>query len=202
MIPWVHFSATVRTALAHAAHPLQSFSENMLEGFQDVTRRSSCRAAACTKQSMSSEASEHHNANFPFIIDEGGPDFNLLLPGVPNPHYRIPAQTRFYYHGLCVLANNFSCVLWQKFFSEMRSRFSVSHEHLKPFLKQTFDHLERDPGRALTGPLVRGDVKTLENDLSAFEGDAFQRVFQSFVDAFAVHQNSLKGDGSIKFKKQ
>jgi predicted short-subunit dehydrogenase-like oxidoreductase (DUF2520 family) len=41
-----------------------------------------------------------------------------------------------------------------------------------------------NPEAALSGPLPRGDMKTVDADLKALEGDPFSAVYAAFVSAF------------------
>lgn len=162
----LHFSGCLTSKYAYSAHPLQTFSNTLysIETYKKI----------------------------PFILDEISPDIQTLLPGIPNPHYRISAYEKPYYHALCVMANNFTSLLWKKFFYEMDKRFSISSEHLQPFLHQTFNNIIADPSTALTGPIQRGDLKTLDNNLKALEKDEFYTVFKAFVEQFAFRRNDEK----------
>lgn len=122
--------------------------------------------------------------SFPFIVEEEGPSFQELLPGFKNPHYRIAKENKARYHALCVLANNFTTVLWQKFFKSMNDDYGISSESSSYLLKATLENFLKNPNAALTGPLIRGDKDTLELNYKALEGDAFQNIFSSFVDTY------------------
>jgi hypothetical protein len=62
----VHFSGALTTPLAHGAHPLMTFNDGVypLEKYKSI----------------------------PFVVDAGAPDFEDLLPGLPNPHASLPAE--------------------------------------------------------------------------------------------------------------
>ena len=151
----IHFSGCLTSAHAHSAHPLQTFSRSLV--------------------------SLDHYQKIPFIIEAEGPKFSSLLPSFKNPHYKISSSDKAYYHALCVLANNFTTLLWQKFFTEMRNRFDIKQQDLQPFLEQTLHNLKHDYKNALTGPMARHDIETLQRDLKALEGDRFYAVFKAFV---------------------
>jgi predicted short-subunit dehydrogenase-like oxidoreductase (DUF2520 family) len=42
-----------------------------------------------------------------------------------------------------------------------------------------------DAGRALTGPLARGDEETVAANLASLEGDPFHDVYSAFARAYA-----------------
>lgn len=151
----IHFSGSLSVKGAVGAHPLYSFADQLYD--------------LATYQS------------FPFILEEKSGCFETLFPGLKNPHYFIPASLKPYYHALCVMANNFTVLLWQKFFKSMQESFSISQAHLSPYLIQTFKNLQEKPLSALTGPIERGDKATLQADLEALQGDDFYEIFKAFM---------------------
>ena len=153
----VHFSGSLVTPVAEAAHPLMTFGPDLydLDSYRAI----------------------------PFVLDAGGTPFSELLPGLPNPSYAIPAAQRPYYHALCVMAGNFTTVLWQKLFDELETRFDIPASAAHPYLARVAANLATDAGRALTGPLSRRDARTIAANLEALEGDPFQAVYSAFVRA-------------------
>ena len=154
----VHCSGRLVTPLAEAAHPLMTFGPDLYD------LRSYCR--------------------IPFILDEGATPFEELLPGLPNPWFTIPAGERAYYHALCVMAGNFSTLLWLKLFRELRDRYGIPASAAHPYLTQSATNLRIDADGALTGPLCRGDVETIEANLNALADDPFGDIYAAFVNAF------------------
>ncbi len=150
----IHFSGALETPLAVGAHPLTSFNPGLydLETYMSV----------------------------PFVTDAGVPDD--LLPGLPNRCLPLPRGQKAKYHAMCVLAGNFSCLLWQKFFASLKDDFGLPPEAGEAYLKQVTQNLLADPATAFTGPLARGDVETIRKNLAALDGDAFRAIYQSFVD--------------------
>ena len=120
----------------------------------------------------------------PFVLDTNGPSLAELLPGLPNPSYRLAARDRAYYHALCVMAGNFTTLLWRKLFDEFQARLNLPASAASPYLHQTTRNLAANPNAALTGPLARHDAGTIAANLAALEGDAYQAVYQAFVDAY------------------
>lgn len=151
----IHCSGAHMSAFAYSAHPLMTFSHDLytLEEYRKV----------------------------PFILEKEGLPFAQLLPGLPNPHAHISRADKPYYHAICVMANNFTTLLWQKFFSEFQQRFDLPKEIAVPLLTQTFENLQKDHNAALTGPLVRNDLQTIEKNLHALEGDNFYDVYRAFL---------------------
>lgn len=153
----VHFSGSVATPLAEAAHPLMTFGPALYD-------------LDCYRQ-------------IPFVVEAGATPFAELLPGLPNPSFVIPAAQRPYYHALCVMAGNFSTLLWQKLFDELEGRFGIPAAAAHPYMARVAANLASDAGRALTGPLSRRDAVTIAANLDALAGDPFQAVYAAFVKA-------------------
>ncbi len=161
----IHFSGSLISEHSHGAHPLMSFNKNLydLKQYQAI----------------------------PFIFDHDAPDFETLLPGLPNQHIQLHKSLKAKYHALCVLSGNFSCMLWQKLFNSFKNEFNLPSSIAHPYLLQHTQNLLNDPHAALTGPLVRGDRNTIEKNLSALHLDHFQDVYKSFVDCFNQLQEKI-----------
>src|SRR5258708_2137474 len=83
------------------------------------------------------------------IPHSAGPPIHQPLPGLPNPSFPIPAAERPYYHALCVMAGNFSTILWLKLFDELEVRFGIPASAAHPYLAQMAANLLIDAGRSL-----------------------------------------------------
>ncbi|HUP58400.1 MAG TPA: DUF2520 domain-containing protein [Bdellovibrionota bacterium] len=153
----VHFAGRLTTPLAWGAHPLFSFSSSLHE--RELYER------------------------IPFVIDQAAPPLSRLIPGLPNPEFRLDPERRARYHALCVLAGNFTTLLWRKLFFELDWELDMKREHALPYLESVLQGLV-SPGAPLTGPLARGDRATVEENLKALGGDPFEGVYQAFVRAF------------------
>lgn len=154
----VHCSGSLVTEVAAGAHPLMTFGPELydLETYRAI----------------------------PFILDEGADPLDELLPGLPNPSFAIPPAARAYYHALCVMAGNFSTLLWQKLFREFDERFGIPASAAHPYLAAISANLRAHAACALTGPLSRGDAPTIAANLRALEGDPYHAVYAAFVRAY------------------
>lgn len=158
----IHFSGSLVTRLAHGAHPLMTFGPKLY----DLDKYLS----------------------IPFVVDAKAPPFGELLPGLKNPHVRLRPEQKAKYHALCVMAGNFSCLLWQKLFESLHDEFRIPPHTADMYLRQQTENLLGDFARALTGPLARGDQETIRRNLKALDGDPFQAVYQAFVKAYSLKQ--------------
>jgi predicted short-subunit dehydrogenase-like oxidoreductase (DUF2520 family) len=154
----IHCSGSLVTERAYGAHPLMTFSEKLYE--------------------------LAHYQVIPFILDHDTPAFTELFPGLSNQTVRLHKSLKPKYHALCVLSGNFSCLMWQKLFNTFEHEFNIPPSVAHHYLSQQTHNLLTDPQRALTGPLVRGDMNTIANNLSALENDPFQAVYQSFITCY------------------
>jgi len=152
----VHFSGALVSELAYGAHPLMTFNTGLyaLDKYKSI----------------------------PFVVDAAAPEFETLLPGLPNNHVALAPKMKAKYHAMCVLSGNFSCLLWQKFFDTLSSEFHLPPGTGHAYLRQQTENLLTDYKSAFTGPLSRGDRATIQKNLAALDGDPFQSIYQSFVN--------------------
>lgn len=153
----VHFSGSLATPLAWGAHPLMTFSQALypVSDYRDIH----------------------------FVVDSEAPEFASLLPGLPNPHHRLPSSLKARYHAECVLSGNFTSMLWSHFFEVLEAKLGLPRTAALPYLRRVAANLESELS-PLTGPLVRGDHATVNRNLQALEGDPYQGVYSSFVAAY------------------
>lgn len=153
----IHFSGSLATPLAVGAHPLFSFAGTLYE--REVYER------------------------IPFNLDEGSPPLPSLIPGLPNRFFYIDPQRRARYHALCVLAGNFTTLLWRKLIFEFEGEFGMRREQVLQYLDSVTRGLA-GAGAPLTGPLSRGDQATIRRNIEALKGDPFEVVYRAFVSAY------------------
>ena len=154
----VHFSGALNTMLAYGFHPLMTFSKNSLyklEMYESIL----------------------------FVQDNSMP-FSEIFPSLNNNCIKIDPEHKGYYHALCVMANNFTTLLWSKFFNEMQTRYKAPLDNLMPFLNQTLNNLKKDHKKALTGPIARKDNITIQKNLDALKTDPFYEIYKGFVNTF------------------
>ncbi len=155
----VHFSGSLAVDGAHGLHPLMTFGP---ETYDLKTYRA-----------------------IPFVEERGGPGFENLFPQLVNPVWSIDPGDKPLYHALCVLAGNFTTILWAKAMEDFETRLGLPREAIRPYLERTAANT-LDQGRsALTGSLSRGECGTIERDLSGLDGDPFREVYLAVSDAVA-----------------
>jgi len=165
--PFLHEKRLVHCAGAFSfpgiarAHPLMTFSNLLYEA--------------------------EHYRQVPFIV-EGGNRFDELLPGLPNPHFEIAPEDKARYHALCVVAGNFSQILWEAVATRFEG-MGLSAAALEPYLRRATENFIVARGAALTGPLCRGDSATIERNLDALSGDRLQSLYRAFLDFHAEAQS-------------
>jgi predicted short-subunit dehydrogenase-like oxidoreductase (DUF2520 family) len=152
----IHASGSLRTNLATSMHPLYTFGPGLYP--QDVYPR------------------------IPFVCDEDGPEFPAVFPHLENPNWRIASRDRPRYHAACVMGGNFTTLLWAHAMEIFRD-VGLPPEAALPYLERTCANVAEHGGEALTGPLVRGDRRTILENLAALQGDPWAAVYQAFVQA-------------------
>lgn len=139
----IHFSGALNIDGAEGAHPLMTFGQN-LEGL-DWYR------------------------TIPFVLISSEENWELedLLPGLPNPSYKLEPADRPYYHALCALAGNASFLLWRKIGDEFESSLKLPRALLTPFLHQVVSNSSELSSSGFTGPVARGDWAVVRKHLDS-----------------------------------
>lgn len=110
----------------------------------------------------------------------GADSLSEALPGLPNLFSVITAQQKSYYHALCVLGGNFVTLLIAKMLAGF-AELNIPAQASALYLEKVFTNTLTDPQRALTGPLIRKDVETVEANLTALKNDPYLEVYQAFL---------------------
>jgi predicted short-subunit dehydrogenase-like oxidoreductase (DUF2520 family) len=167
----IHCSGALSFPGVAGAHPLMTFADDLygLDTYQSV----------------------------PFML-EAGHSFAELFPGLSNPNFSIKVEDKARYHAMCVMAGNFSQILWKGVSERFEQQFDLPAETLHPYLQQLATNFVQNPDSALTGPLVRGDVQTIERNLNALTDDPLQDLYRAFVGYYQSddRQNDLWGRAS------
>lgn len=164
----IHCSGALSIPGVAGAHPLMTFSESLYD--LDLYR------------------------SIPFVL-ETGHKFSELFPSLSNPNFTTDAEDKARYHALCVIAGNFSQLMWKGVLDRFEQQFEWPAGILEPYLKQVTANFIEDPESALTGPLVRNDDKTIERNIDALEGDPLQHIYRAFVKLHraSINENRTAG---------
>ena len=150
----IHCSGSLSVPGVAGAHPLMTFTDSLYE--LDTYRK------------------------VPFIV-ETGQAFTQLFPGLSNPHFMISAQDKARYHAMCVMAGNFSQLMWKGISDRFEQQFELPATILHPYLKQVAENFTQTPESALSGPLTRNDGQTITRNLNSLDGDPLQDLYAAFV---------------------
>lgn len=122
--------------------------------------------------------------HIPFVTDADGPGFAELFPGLPNPGYALAREKKALYHAYCVASGNFTSLLWERVFREFEAELGLPKAALLPYMDRIFANLatvDDVKGGVATGPLVRGDMTTIERNLAALDGNPLKDVYKAFL---------------------
>ena len=167
----IHCSGALSFPGVIGAHPLMTFADDLyaLEIYQSV----------------------------PFML-ETGHSFAELFPKLSNPAFAINVEDKARYHAMCVMAGNFSQILWKGVSDRFEQQLDLPVETLHPYLKQLATNFSQSPETALTGPLARNDVATIGRNLNALNNDPMQGLYRAFVEYYEDddRQGELWGQAS------
>ncbi len=148
----IHFSGVLSTPFAEGVHPLFTF------GFDSYDKS--------TYESI------------PFVTEKNRKSFNELFPELTNPSFKIDKKDKVLYHTWSSMAGNFSSILIMEYAKKL-IKMGLSPNLAKPFLTQML-HNSLANQRALTGPIDRGDKKTIKKHLDEIDKD-FKTIYNAFL---------------------
>lgn len=156
----VHFSAACDVTNAVGLHPMMSFNSVLLPADQ--------------------------YAGIPFCEPKEHPgSFQQVFPKWKNPVFQLDSDQRKYYHACLVTAGNFTALLWKEVEQRFETKLNLNPALLKPYQQKIFENIRKNSSLAVTGPLVRGDQKTISANLKALEEDSLQKIYSTFADVFS-----------------
>jgi predicted short-subunit dehydrogenase-like oxidoreductase (DUF2520 family) len=156
---WIHFSGALSIANAISCHPLMSFSEALykLEDYKKIHF----------------VISGNHQAEI---------NLKEIIPFIDNPYTVISSQLKEKYHAYCVIAGNFPIILWSYVMKEF-AQWQIPEEALELYLQNNLNNFKKLKENALTGPLQRKDLLTIEKNINALGDDEkMQSIYKSFVE--------------------
>jgi predicted short-subunit dehydrogenase-like oxidoreductase (DUF2520 family) len=96
---------------------------------------------------------------------------------------RIPKEEKILYHIACVLASNYSvALLWVAAKLVKQIGGNIELRHLEPLVRTSIENaFLKSPAKALTGPIARGSVATVQNHINELKkkNKALLEVYQS-----------------------
>jgi predicted short-subunit dehydrogenase-like oxidoreductase (DUF2520 family) len=119
----------------------------------------------------------------PFALDRGA-DIRKLVPEFSNPVFMVSRKNKSLYHALCVLGTNLPVMLWQKAMRDLHGKFGIPRAEVQRFFKASLDNFRENPERALSGPIARGDSRTVKADVRALGKDPFAEVYSVFAEIY------------------
>ncbi|MBL7543070.1 MAG: DUF2520 domain-containing protein [Bdellovibrionaceae bacterium] len=162
---WVHFSGAHHSQNIHSAHPLMTFSK--------------------IPMSLSDLARVHFVVTPPTKQSTHAIILTDLLPHFANPWSLLPDDKKALYHALCVVAGNFPMILWSEVHQQFQA-LAIPPEALSTYIDRVVTNFKNEGPSALTGPIVRNDIKTIKDNLVALDGHRLKPVYESFLKAKGI----------------
>ena len=153
-IPTVHFSGALYDSRLIGAHPLMSFTPELLP------------------------ESVYHKIHFALDTQNQLED---ILPCFKNPYTFIKPEQKPLYHALSVLTGNFPQLIWNETFAEFH-KLNIPNSALELYLQQIASNFINSKTEALTGPIVRKDLNTIQKNMSAIQNQSkLHSIYQIFA---------------------
>ncbi len=163
----VHFSGSVFHEEIFCAHPLMTFStENYsLQAYNKIQ----------------------------FALFDQKINLSDLMPGFTNPCFQILPEHKELYHALCVATGNLPQLIWSQTFS-IAKNINIPVSALHAYIETITHNFSTLGSKAVTGPLVREDLKTISANLESLEKKSLSlhSIYKSFIPSHL--KNLLKKD--------
>lgn len=154
--PWlagrrlVHFSGAFSYPGAAGLHPLAPLTAKLrdLDGYRSIV----------------------------FAAEAGGPSLRDVAPELPNRCVRIRPADKPLYHALCAAGGNLPVLLWARAYRGLRA-LGLPGPAVLDYFQASLDNFKAAPEAALSGPIARGDARTVRSDLRALRGSTLRAVY-------------------------
>ncbi len=152
----VHFSGSVAHENIVCAHPLMTFS-NQTYSFETYRK-------------------------IQFALFDQKTNLSDLMPGFTNPCFQILPEHKELYHALCVVSGNLPQLIWSKTLS-VAENLNIPVSALHNYIETVTDNFISLGSKALTGPLVRKDLKTITANLNSLKNKSSElhSIYKSFI---------------------
>jgi predicted short-subunit dehydrogenase-like oxidoreductase (DUF2520 family) len=157
----IHFSGSLSLENIFGYHPLMTFTNDLydLETYRKIV----------------------------FIGEKGATDFKTVFPQLNNKYFVISKEAKALYHAMCVMSGNFTVLLWQNFFQQLKTQWDIPESAAFPYLEQVTKNLMNSSNIALTGPLQRKDFLTIERNQKALAESTnpkLKEIYNAFVETY------------------
>ena len=162
----VHFSGALHDERLISAHPLMTFANELFD------------------------KTVYEKIHFSIT---GTDSLQKALPSFANSFSQVSGENKSLYHALCVLAGNFPQLLWNETLKEFRN-LNIPDSAVETYIQQVSANFIQQKEKALTGPLVRKDLKTIESNLQSLnKKPVLKNIYTNFNENFGAANDRLKG---------
>jgi 2-dehydropantoate 2-reductase len=155
----VHFSGAFNNSNMLCAHPLMSFPNELLP--TDI----------------------YPHIHFALSNFE---NLEQALPSFKNTFKVLSPQDKALYHALCVLAGNFPQMLWSEV-SEKMQQLEIPEASFDLYIKQITENYLNYKNKAITGPIIRKDEKTILANLESLKNEIrLKSIYSNFNKEFNI----------------
>ena len=154
----VHFSGALNIDGIIGVHPLMTFSLDLYPF--DVYQK------------------------IPFIIEKGSFKFQDLFPNLINPHYEIAKEQKAFYHAKCVMASNYLVLILNNYYEYLNKEIGIPKDDTMLLIDTTLANVKLLGIKALTGPISRGDLSTIEKNISSLKLSGEDQLYEKFISTY------------------
>jgi hypothetical protein len=115
-----------------------------------------------------------------------------------NPWFYVPESQKALYHTMCVMSGNFTQILLTQVISQWNNTLQLKSDSLKIYMQKTLENFWNIGHQALTGPLVRKDLSTIQKHLQALDHHPQLDLYLAFLKLSLNDEELLKTQMEIK----
>jgi hypothetical protein len=118
----------------------------------------------------------------PLIIDHNIPGLSDMTK---NPIIKIDPEVKAKYHALCVLAISAPQIIWKTMIEQL-APMGIHKNEVTGYLKHITENFILNSD-SLTGPLVRGDLKTIEKNINSLSENNLKNIYKDLCELKGIN---------------
>lgn len=157
------------------------------EAFEDIEEHGSAGCSVHPLFPVSSKTESYHEIGKAFFCLEGDEncvaEWQEIFSVLGNPTRIISGSTKSEYHAACAIFSNLVCALADESISLMERCGFTEKEALSALEPLVMSNIRRilsaGPVEALTGPVERGDIKTVQKHIACMKSDTERDMYKA-----------------------
>ena len=109
-----------------------------------------------------------------------------VFPAFENTFSVLFSAQKSLYHSLCVLTGNVPMHIWELTYKEFE-KLNIPRSAIDHYIQQVTFNFINSHLDAITGPMKRKDLITIEKNIKSLEGKALQKIYETIWETLNEH---------------